>query len=543
MASASALDHGPKTAVDRSVAGGVRLLMLSISLLGAPGAVALAPWWDAAWQLRIPLRVEVGTQTFGSGYAGYTVTARIPIADLLEQELLREDCADLRLIRRAPPADEAVPFLLHRCDAETATLSFMLHADLAPGTADTSHWLYAGNPEAEAETLTAANAVYAYDLASDPDPLGSLTIAAPRAPLVVPEEPQLTPEDGALGFSLGDGEGLRLILPTQSRGLEVILQMDHHNCFPLNMHSGIGVGGDTDPEAGIWYLRGWNRACGGGYSDDAALRAGSALFEPSDTLGPVPTQDHRMQLRIVEEDPIRVHVVDGGSTPHRMAVESDGVLAIGAIASVQIGQEGGRITTLRARRYTEPEPVVTAGTATRGLLLQRSSCDAALPHELALNAPVMAWISDRITVNLDLDVAATLEDPRSARQLLRVSAAGSGGILRLDLEPGRLPVLHLATQNGVVRVAGDTPLRTGARQHIVLRYDGETLQVWIDDELAGSAPADGMIRRGDGPFEGLEGLSPRVAIRSLAVYGEAINREELATDPSVQACEAVSTPP
>jgi hypothetical protein len=511
---------------------------LSLALAIALPVAALDSWWDAAWQLRTPLQVAVGEQPFASGYTGYTVTLAVPIDVWRAQGLLREDCGDLRVVRRVPPDDQVLPIQIDDCGAETATFSFMLRGDVTPGDADNSYWLYAGNPEAQAEPVESADAIYAYDLATDPDPLTTLTIAVPRAPLTLPEEPGLTTGDGALRFSFGDGLGARLILPVARGDLEVLLQMDHATCYPLNIRSGIGLRGDpADPEAGIWYLRGWNRNCGGGYSDDGQLRLFGDRYDPVAAPPPVPLLDHLISMRAHGNAPLQVQVDDQQifSLSHDGA-SSEATSPSTASASIQIGQEDGRITILRARSYTEPEPVVIAGAATRRLLMERTRCEPSLPHELALEQANMAWVSDRMTVSLNLVVAATLEDPRGARQVLRISAAGSGGILRLDLLPGRQLSLQLATLNGVVQVDGTRPLVPDAEHLVILRYDGETLQLWLDGELAGSAPASGAVRRGDGPFTGLEGLSPRLQIRTLKIFGDAINRLELESSTAAESC-------
>jgi hypothetical protein len=512
----------------------LRCVVVMMTLSAAVSASALDPWWDAAWQLRTPLRIEVGEQDYAAGYAGYTVSVAVPIAEWRAEGLLREDCGDLRLIRRVPPDDELIPFSLIACDDAAAVIAFALRADLEPGASDaTSYRLYAGNPDAALSPVTAADAVYAYDLATDPDPLSTLTLGAPRGPLTRPDEPGLAMEDGALRFEFGDGEGVRLQLPATGPDLALDLTLDHTACYPLNMHSGIGVRGDgDDPSLGIWYLRGWNRRCGGAYSDDGVITVDGEPLEMPDIAAPVPASDHRISLSIRGGDPAALELIDG---ERALSLEPP-TDSSGELTSIQLGQEDGRITHLRARRYTEPEPVVTVGRAVRRQLLEQVACEATLPHELVLDAPTMRWISDRMTLVLELAASATLEDPREARQLLRISAAGAGGILRLDLLPGRRPALQFATRNGSISISGGSALAPDATHRIMLRYDGEMVQLWLDGELTGSAPASGALRQGDGPFPGLESLAPRIRLQRLTLYGAAINRVELEQAAGTEPC-------
>ena len=503
-------------------------LALTSILLSTP-AHALDPWWDDAWQLRAPLSIEVGGQVVHDGYPGYTVFLAVPLSDWRAQGLVRADCGDLRIVHRASTSDEPIPIALLDCSATSARVAFAMRSDPTPGTRDGSYWLYAGNPDAAVEPPTRPDAVYTYDLASDPAPLATLVRKVPPTGLSAAGETALSYADGAIAYTLGDGQGVRLLLPDAGPDLELELTMDHLRCYPLNMRSGIGVRGDArDASAGLWYLRGWNRDCGGAYSFDGRVSVAGTRYGNTRPEHAVPATDHRIRLRIHGEDPAQLTIDDAA---HRTRSELPTAALTGTATSLLLGQEDGRISELRLRRYTDPEPAPTVGAPTRRLLLDLSACTDTLPHELALDAETMRWLSERMTLALEIAAAATLEDPRTPRQLLRVSTSGAGGIIRLDLLPGRLLRLLLATRNGVIEMSSTRAITVDATNRIWIRYDGETVQLWLDGEQVASAPASGALRRGDGPFPGLESLAPRVQLRSMTVYGEAMKRIQLEAAP------------
>lgn len=508
------------------------LLALSLlSLLSPRPAAGVAPWWDTSWQLRAPLTISVRPDAEVA--PGVTLALRVSLADWRRDGLVREDCGDLRLVLHAGQDVTVVPHALLRCDATAAELAFHLQRSMPVGGSDADYWLYAAAPDATTPTGAGHDAVFLYDLASDPDPLETLELADPAPPLRRPEDPQLRYEDGRLHYELGDGEGLRLLLPADSGDLALEAVIDHHACQPLNMRSGLALRTRADdPGSGIRQVRAWNQRCGGPYSDDGVVMHGDEALGGR-AEAPVPAAAHRLQLAVASVgDELEVRA--GTRTVLRTAAaERDGDRP-----ALLLGQDSGSVSLLRLRRVANEPPAVALGATERRLLASTTACDAGLPYESSLDASTVAWLGDRLTLRLDLDLAATLEDPRHPAQLLRLSAAGAGGVIRFDLLPGRQLRASLATRARTAELTARAAVAPGRTLRIELRYDGEELQLWSDGQLQARTALSGDLRRGDGPFDGLEGLGSRAAIRRIEVYGAALNRSELGRQPEPFACAA-----
>jgi len=352
----------------------------------ASGAAAAAPasWWDPAWGLRNELTISTGPDRPDKGYDGYTVRVsgfdtQTPIA----AGDMQPDCDDLRVVRFDGGSWAEVDRHVIGCNSASTEIRFMLQADIAASSVDTSYFVYHDNPSAGAPAaLDTANVYLWYDDASA-DRSGAYDRGRTDAWHGSGWDDSLVWNPaGYYTFSNGDNFTSGYRRPVDERDVLVEAEFFHTDCFPTNMTTGVivrgiigsGSGGSESSDHYYASNRGHQGACGGGYGHDGDImerNRGTTAVDGADP-GPIATGQWRKQaLAAWLVNPTHLSFWDadaGWVSPgwpdagdlHVTGTDADDLEGRG-FAGFVAAQDQARVRNLLVRRYVEPEPVITPG--------------------------------------------------------------------------------------------------------------------------------------------------------------------------------------
>jgi len=357
-------------------------LLCALAPAGALGGPA--SWWDADYGFRRQITLSTGPNDPDKGYAGYT--ARIPAFDtgaLVAAGKLQADCDDLRVVRFDGASWSEVDRHVLGCDATATDIRFMLQADIAPSSSDTSYFLYYGNPSAGAPAPLGTGNVYLWYDDATVDRSGSYVRGR-----VDPwhgsgwDDSLVWNPAGYYVYDNGDNftSGYRRAL--DERDVYVEAEFFHTGCYPVNMTSGVLVRGIVDSGSGgseqsdHYYAsnRGHQDACGSGYAEDGDI------FETDRTVaavdGPNPPaiavgQWRKQALAAWQVNPTELKFWDadaGWAAPgwpgagELLASGSDADDYEGrGFVALMTAQDQARVRNMLVRRYVEPEPTLSVG--------------------------------------------------------------------------------------------------------------------------------------------------------------------------------------
>ena len=145
-------------------AAAVGALLLCAGEAPARAFQAVPAWWNTAWTRREPISIQVGATAPQGGYNGYTARFALDTAALVTGGLMLAGGNDLRVVRWDGAAWTDLSRHVLSMNTATTDVRFMLVADIAASTTDTSYYLYYGNPAAGGPpAMTTTNVYLWYD--------------------------------------------------------------------------------------------------------------------------------------------------------------------------------------------------------------------------------------------------------------------------------------------------------------------------------------------------------------------------------------------
>jgi hypothetical protein len=342
--------------------------------------IAVTDWDDYLYSEQ--LTVTTGPTAPDKRYNGYTVRlASFDTSTLISEGKMQSDCSDLRVVKDNGGSLVEVDRHLIDCNTTASDIRFMLQADIADSSTDTSYYLYYGNPSAGAPNpVTTTNVYRWYDDAST-NRLASYTRGRIDAWHGTGWDNNMNwNASGYYSFSNGDNftSGYRIAVDERDALIEA--EFYHTGCFPNNMTSGVmlrgiigsGSGGSESSDHYYATNRGHNSRCGGGYSDDGDIVKSSrttTAVDGSDLPSIVENQWRKMALSAWGVNATNLNFWDSNTGWSALGWPDAGALHISGtdtsdyegrgFAAIMLAQDQGRWRNMVVRRYVETEPVVT----------------------------------------------------------------------------------------------------------------------------------------------------------------------------------------
>lgn len=351
-------------------------------------------WWDVSYQYRQPLAVSVGGSPPMKGYAGYTVRLTgFDTTGLISELRMLADCGDLRIVRQPDLGDPGTWTELSRnvlgCNTDATEVHFMAAADIADNGTDDAYYMYYGHGAAATPAVGTTDVYLWYDDAST-DRLASYEHGRIEWWSSGVEtvsgwiDSAAYNGNGYYTYSTGNNniEGYRRAV--DERDVYVEAEFMHTGCSNINMRSGLIVRGVIDSgdggfeSADHFYAsqRSENSSCGGGYTYDGNIVTTSYVGDVavSGANPPSITEDawRKQALAAWGVGPVNLTFWDAdtpwtslGFAPatdvHVSGTDDTYNRDSPGFAGIWLSQDAGRFRNLVIRRYTEPEPTVTAG--------------------------------------------------------------------------------------------------------------------------------------------------------------------------------------
>jgi hypothetical protein len=356
-----------------------KLLLLALSLVPFQANA----WWDANYSNRQQLTITTGSTAPDKGYQDYTVRlAALDTQTLIAGGQMQADCDDLRVVYYDGSSWSEVDRHVVNCNSAATEIRFMLQADIADDTIDSSYFIYYGYAGAGAPTAVSTTNVYLwYDDAST-NRSGSYVHGRIDAWHGTGWDDSLAWNPaGYYTYSNGDNYSSGYRRDVDERDVLIEAEFYHTGCYPVNMTSGVMVRGIIDSGSGgsesseHYYAtnRGHQAACGGGYTHDGDIFKEFRTTTAVDGADPPAIASNQWRKQAL--------AAFGGATTNLRFWDSDsGWSALGwpdaaslhasgtdgsytgrGFAAIMTAQDQARVRNIIIRRYVEDEPVVAVG--------------------------------------------------------------------------------------------------------------------------------------------------------------------------------------
>ncbi len=356
-----------------------RLLLLLLLLV----SFEVNAWWNTNYSSRQQLLITTGATAPDKGYQDYTVRLTgLDTQALISGGQMQADCDDLRVVYYDGSNWNEVDRHVVNCNSATTEIRFMLQADIADSTTDSSYFIYYGNPWAWPPNPVSTTNVYLwYDDASI-DRSGMYVHGRIDAWHGTGWDNSLVWNFGGYyTYDNGDNYSSGYRREVDERDVLIEAEFYHTGCYEINMTTGVMVRGIIDSgsggsEAASHYYatnRGQQSSCGNGYANDGDIVKSfrETIAVDGTNPGGVATNQWRKQaLAAWGGAPTNLKYWDSDSGWTAMGWPDAGSLHVSGtdssyqgrgFAAVMTAQDRARLRNIVIRRYVEDEPVVALG--------------------------------------------------------------------------------------------------------------------------------------------------------------------------------------
>jgi len=375
---------------------GVVLLTPSFFSVSVPPSLdpvsAAAPsgnWWDTSYSYRQPLEVSTGANSPLNGYDGYTARILFDTSTLISNSKMQLDCDDLRILYWTGAIWSELDRHVIDCNDASTDIRFQLQADIGVSSIDDNYYLYYGNTSAVSPPSNLSNVYLWYDDASVDDLSSYIEGRGDSWHGTGHTDSFSHNASGWYDYDTGDNNTDSIRVPSATlneRDAYIEVEFFHTDAYAIDMSTGVlgrytldsgsgatessdnyyaSVRADSPFEADTGYsndvsiVRGDRTTVAIGPADGASAPAVAgnqwrkqalALWGVNDTNGRFWDNDTASSMGPVgfPSQAVTKSGTDG--------TDVEGAGEWGVIAA----QDAGRVRNILIRRYTDPEPTVTA---------------------------------------------------------------------------------------------------------------------------------------------------------------------------------------
>lgn len=343
----------------------------------------LPSWWDTNYTYRAPLNVVTGSNAPANGYNGYTVRFTFNTNPYIGPGKLQPNCDDLRIARDTGVGWQELDRQVLNCGTNATDVRFMLSADIADSSSDTTYYMYYGYVGADAPNALSTTNVYLWFDDTTANNLSQYILGRCDAWHGTGYNPWSYDGAGYYTVDTGDNVTSCIRYPVNERDAYIEAELYHTACYPNNMSSGmlgryvLGTGTGASEDSNEYYAsnRAQQSSCDGGYSHDGDICEGGRCPLGVDGTNPsaISTDQWRKQALAIwriNSTQARFWDSDDVNGFGSMGWPSVSANASGADVSdvessgdwgIIAAQDAVRARNILIRRYTDPEPSVSLG--------------------------------------------------------------------------------------------------------------------------------------------------------------------------------------